>query len=120
MTCSGSHSWKTTGPASGSHVFWELLPWAYLFLSSELKSRVPASSWLSLRRGTPSEVTTEPTTNRRVWERGGGGLGRGRDRDTDGAGVPPPAPSQTPGVTIQVDWKGHLMRRLPPARLLRG
>ena len=99
-------------------MFWELLPWAYLFLSSELKSRVPASSWLSLRRGTPSEATTEPTTNRRVWEWGGGGLGQGRDRDTDGAGVP--HPSQTPGVTIQVDRKGYLMRRLPPARLLRG
>lgn len=42
-------------------------PGTHLFFSSELKSRIPASSWLSLWKGIPSEVEAEPT--RRGWER---------------------------------------------------
>lgn len=46
-------------------------PGAHLFFSSELKSRVPVSSWLSLWRGTPSKAAVN-------WNGLGDGGGGGR------------------------------------------
>lgn len=76
---------------------------AHLFFSSELKSRVPVSSWLSLRRGTHREAAVGLT--RRGWEPGSWrGRDRVRERGTGQIGVPCPPP--TPRVYGWVNGGG--------------
>lgn len=76
-------------------------PGAHLFFSSELKSRVPASSWLSLWRGTPSKAAVEPTGPGLA-----GGCGSGerycRGRGTGWRGLPG-----------SVYWAGRARRGVP-------